>query len=282
MTEPGIPRVSILDEPWRRLPLALVLSLVIWCGLFIVLGFFLERAQSPPPPAQELEARIIELPAIGLAGGGGGDPSVNGASPSAKTAQAPARAEYKPENKPKTSRPARSHRVEPITKKVVPPNDQGETEPTFPITDAKSSKPSSSPDVQSNSTAVKADAAGAAGQEGSGKGSGVGAGAGVGEGSGRGAGGGFGTGGSGPEAIYAPVPSIPDDMRDEVLEAIAVARFRVSHDGRSVVSLSKPTEFSRLNAIILETLRQWRFHPASRNGVAIDSDAEVRLLITVR
>ena len=82
--------------------------------------------------------------------------------------------------------------------------------------------------------------------------------------------------------IYSPAPTIPDDMRDEVLEAVAVARFQVSSNGNFVVSLTKPTDFSRLNDIILETLRTWRFHPASRNGVAIDSDAQIRLLITVQ
>ena len=58
-------------------------------------------------------------------------------------------------------------------------------------------------------------------------------------------------------------------MRDEVLEAVAVARFQVSSNGDFVVSLTKPTDYSRLNDST-ETLRTWRFHPASRNGVAID------------
>jgi protein TonB len=71
-------------------------------------------------------------------------------------------------------------------------------------------------------------------------------------------------------------------MRDEVLEAVAVAHFRVLHDGRAIVSLAKPTDFSRLNDIILDTLREWRFHPAMNKGVAVDSEAEVRLLITVQ
>jgi periplasmic protein TonB len=118
--------------------------------------------------------------------------------------------------------------------------------------------------------------------ESSGSGAGTGSGTGSGEGSGTGTGGGFGSGGNGPQVIYAPVPTIPDDMRDEVVEAVAVARFRVFHDGKVTVSLSEPTEFSQLNEIILETLQQWRFHPARRNGVAIDSDAEVHLRITVQ
>jgi protein TonB len=49
-----------------------------------------------------------------------------------------------------------------------------------------------------------------------------------------------------------------------------------------IVSLAKATEFDRLNDVILDTLREWRFHPAMSKGVAIDSQAEVRLLVTVR
>jgi protein TonB len=71
-------------------------------------------------------------------------------------------------------------------------------------------------------------------------------------------------------------------MRDEVLEAVAVAHFRILRDGRVIVSLAKPTNFSRLNDVILDTLREWRFHPAMNQGVAVDSEAEVRLLITVQ
>jgi protein TonB len=71
-------------------------------------------------------------------------------------------------------------------------------------------------------------------------------------------------------------------MRDEVMQAVAVAHFRVAHDGHATVSLVKPTDFSRLNEVILDTLREWRFRPATNQGVAVDSEAEVRLLITVR
>jgi outer membrane biosynthesis protein TonB len=99
-----------------------------------------------------------------------------------------------------------------------------------------------------------------------------------------GAGGGIGSGngGDGPRAIYAPVPSIPDDMRDELMRATAIARFKVSHDGKATVVLLSATDFSELNDIILGTLRKWRFLPATRNGVAVDSEADVRLLISVR
>jgi hypothetical protein len=84
-----------------------------------------------------------------------------------------------------------------------------------------------------------------AGDKGAGIGSGPGLGSGTGSGSGSGAGDGFGSGGNGPQAIYAPAPTIPDDMRDQVLEAVAVVRFQVSSNGNVVVSLTQPTDFLR-------------------------------------
>jgi len=85
----------------------------------------------------------------------------------------------------------------------------------------------------------------------------------------------------GARAIYAPVPKIPDDLREEVFQAEAVARFNVSYDGTVTVSLVKPTATPRLNQIVLDTLKQWRFAPAVRGGVPIDSVFEVRIPITV-
>jgi hypothetical protein len=110
-------------------------------------------------------------------------------------------------------------------------------------------------------------------------GTGIGNGVDVGSGAGNGSGA---RGGSGARAIYAPVPSIPDDMRDEVMQATAVAHFHVAPDGSATVALTTPTDFAALDQLILDTLSHWRFQPAVRDGVAIESDAEVRLRITVQ
>jgi TonB family protein len=91
-----------------------------------------------------------------------------------------------------------------------------------------------------------------------------------------------GGGGTGPRPIYAPVPSIPDDLRDEVMEATAVVRFHVAPNGTATVALLTPTGFTVLDQLILDTLSNWRFHPATRGGAPVRSDAEVRLKITVQ
>ena len=75
---------------------------------------------------------------------------------------------------------------------------------------------------------------------------------------------------------------IPDDLREDVLQAEAVARFNVSFDGTSEVTLEKPTSSPRLNQVLLDALKQWKFFPAVKNGVAIGSTFEVRIPITVQ
>jgi protein TonB len=278
ITEQRFVRLPELDEPWHRLPAIIGISLVIWCGVLAVFGLFLELSRVAPPSPAQIEAQLVDLPIGGLAGGGGGSPGAAHVSPAPKIAKPLPVAKAKP----KTLRVARPHPVRTVADDALPSHELVKTEPISPVTTPDNSKLKSKSEVESNPPTAQPNGAASSGEGGVGNGTGTGAGNGVGAGSGTGSGGGFGSGGNGPEPIYSPAPAIPDDMRDEVLEAVAVARFQVSSDGNFVVSLTRPTDFSRLNNIILETLRTWRFHPASRNGVAIDSDAQIRLLITVQ
>ena len=99
---------------------------------------------------------------------------------------------------------------------------------------------------------------------------------------GGGSGGGIGSDTVGARAIYAPTPVIPDDLREDAIQTEAVARFKVSFDGASEVTLEKPTSSPRLNQVILDALKQWKFFPAVHNGVAIESSFEVRIPISVQ
>jgi protein TonB len=276
ITEQDLVRLPEIDQPWRRLPAIIGVSLIIWCGVLAVFGLFLELSRVAPPSAEPIEARLVDLPINGLAGGGGGSPGAVHVSPAPKIAKAILVA------KPKIRHVARTHPVRTVTDDTLSSRELVKAQPIAPTATSDISKSNSKPEVNSSPPLAKPNGAAGSGEGGVGNGTGTGMGNGVGAGSGSGAGGGFGAGGSGPEVIYSPAPTIPDDMRDEVLEAVAVARFQVSSNGNFVVSLTKPTDFSRLNDVILETLRTWRFHPASRNGVAIDSDAQIRLLITVQ
>jgi periplasmic protein TonB len=123
-------------------------------------------------------------------------------------------------------------------------------------------------------------AASGAGNEGSSEAGGP-AGTGGGSGSGTGSGG-LGSDNLGAHAIYAPVPEIPDDLRENAIQTVAVAHFKVTYDGEVTVSLATKTENPRLNQILLDTLKEWRFFPAMKNGVAIDSEFDLKIPITVQ
>ena len=99
---------------------------------------------------------------------------------------------------------------------------------------------------------------------------------------GAGSGGGIGTDSIGARAIYHPVPAIPDDLRENVFQAEAVAHFTVSADGAVSVTLVKPTRNPRLNQILLATLSEWTFFPAVKDGIAINSAFDVRIPISVQ
>jgi protein TonB len=101
-------------------------------------------------------------------------------------------------------------------------------------------------------------------------------------GTGVGNGAGLGNDASGARALYAPTPTIPDDLREDVFQAVAVAHFKVSPDGAVEVTLAQPTSNPRLNQILLNTLREWKFFPAMKDGIAINSEFDVRIPISVQ
>jgi periplasmic protein TonB len=100
-------------------------------------------------------------------------------------------------------------------------------------------------------------------------------------GTGVGNGAGIGNDTSGARAIYAPTPTIPDDLREDSFHAVAVAHFQVAPDGTVKVTLTQPTQNPSLNQILLTTLREWKFFPAMKDGIAIASEFDVRIPISV-
>ncbi len=106
--------------------------------------------------------------------------------------------------------------------------------------------------------------------------------AGISGGSGVGSGAGIGNYASGARALYAPTPTIPDDLRENAFEAVAIAHFKVGPDGAVEVTLAQPTPNPRLNQILLNTLKEWKFFPAMKDGIAIASEFDVRIPISVQ
>jgi periplasmic protein TonB len=253
-----LPRLPDFDDPWRRLPWVTLVAVTIWIALLAAFAFLLQRTGPQPSELKPLEAQIIELPPEvgGLAGGGGGGASHAAGTRAPNAAATPA--------KPKVAPP-----VPPVVhrKKLAPP-----PLPVSPNGTATTSAAAPAP--------APGGAASGAGSEGSSE---AGGSAGTGGGSGSGTGsGGLGSDNLGAHAIYAPVPEIPDDLRENAIQTVAVAHFRVTYDGAVTVSLATKTENPRLNQILLDTLKEWRFFPAMKNGVAIDSEFDLKIPITVQ
>lgn len=90
------------------------------------------------------------------------------------------------------------------------------------------------------------------------------------------------TGNMGAQAIDRPMPKIPDDLREQAFSVVAVARFRIGADGAATVELATPTPNPRLNRLLLDALKNWKFFPAMRDGKPVASVQEIRVQFEVK
>lgn len=236
-----------LDDPWRRLAWITPLSVLVWAAALFSFSILLRQTAPPAPEPNSIEAQIVELPP--MVGGLKGGPAA------AAHPAAPAPPKPKPRVEVKHKVLLHKERVIPM----APPSLSGTRR-----------APAESPPAASTTASKAATTSESAG------GSGVPQGR---ESTGGGAG--PGSDNLGARAIYCPIPKIPDDLRDMAVEAEAMAHFEVSYDGKVTVTLSRPTRYPRLNQILLSTLEQWRFFPAMKGGVAIDSAFDVRIPISI-
>ncbi|WP_322028736.1 TonB family protein [Paraburkholderia sp. J76] len=81
--------------------------------------------------------------------------------------------------------------------------------------------------------------------------------------------------------IVQPLPVLPDDLREYTYRAVALARFTIHPDGSVDVVLVKSTPNPRLNQLLLEALRNWRFSPAIKEGHPIESEQDIRVHFNV-
>jgi protein TonB len=232
-----------LDEPWRRFAWIAPLSIAIWAGVLLGFAMVLKQTAPPLPELKPIEARIVELPpAAGLQGGPAAAPH--------PIAPAPPKPKPHVEVRRRVSPAVHPRRV------VIP-----EAPPSFAGT-RKEAPAESSASTKAAPTEGSAGSSGAPEEKGGGSG--------------------LGSDSLGARAIYSPVPKIPDELREVAFEAEAVAHFEVSYEGNVKVTLAKPTADPRLNQILLSTLQQWRFFPAMKGGVAINSAFDVRIPVSVQ
>lgn len=88
-------------------------------------------------------------------------------------------------------------------------------------------------------------------------------------------------GNSPARAVTQPLPSVPDDLREQAYQTVAIARFVIHIDGSVAVELIKPTQYPRLNQILVQTLRSWRFFPAIQDGHPVETQQNIRVHFNV-
>jgi protein TonB len=234
-----------LAEP-RQFWWSMLAALLAWLIIVFVFGRLFSPPEADMAPPLPIDARIVELP---------------GPTPSPSIVQAPHLPEPptppKPIAKPHPRQvpiPTRSPVPapeplpvdRPVEKAIEKPIEKpiAQASPEAPQTPPAKPAPSSPPVAPSSS--VSAD-----------------------------------TARTGAKAIYQPLPKIPDDLRDEAIKTVAMARFHINPDGTATVELIKPTANPRINQILLNTLKTWRFFPALQDGKPIPSSQDIKVNVTV-
>lgn len=90
-----------------------------------------------------------------------------------------------------------------------------------------------------------------------------------------------GSGNSAAHPVVQPLPVLSDDLREFAYQVVALARFRIHQDGTVDVELVRPTQNPRLNQLLLETLKNWRFFPAMKDGHPVESEQDIRVHFNV-
>jgi protein TonB len=231
------------DDPWRRLPWLAPVSLVI--ALLSLMGFLRLLAQAPdrPPLPAPVDVGLVELPASEAA-----PPAITAAPPEAVAPPSPPDPEIvAPAPEESLPEPVPALKVE---AKPPPPRPQKRPPPPRPTERAIEPAPATAP--ESRPTVPEAAPSSPVG------------------------------GSIGAHAIFQPMPSIPESIRQRRLDAVAIVVFHVATDGSATVELREATDDPRLNQVLLEGFKRWRFFPALDHDRPIASTIELRVPIAVR
>ena len=230
------------DDPWPRLPWLVPAALVLTFLSQAIFLSLLGRPEGPPPIPRPVDVQVIELPVAAPA------PSARPAPPEQRPSPPPKRAT---DASPPPTAPAPAASVPRIEAPPAPTPPVSE-EPLTPAPPATVTAPPPAP--------AAPPAPSPRGPQ-----DGVG-----------------GTDRMSARAIYKPMPEIPEALRRRTLDLVAVARFRVEASGKAQVELIEPTPDPDLNHALLDSLRRWRFFPATQAGRPVASTIEIRIPVSVR
>ncbi|MFL9933554.1 energy transducer TonB [Paraburkholderia sp. RL18-103-BIB-C] len=234
---------SLLDEPTTRIVIAVAIAFGLWCAALVLVGGLLVTPEITPPSPPNLDAQLVEI-----------EPP----PPATSTPAQAAPAHPAPPANIKHATPVPVHRATPVhlepsqraASHMAPPDSpSAPAAPPAPPAPPASAMPAES--VANRSLAATDLAA-------------------------------SGSGHTGARVITQPLPEIPDDLREAAYHALALARFTIHPDGSVDVELLQPTQQPRLNQLLLASLHNWRFFPATENGKPVESHQDVRVHLVVQ
>ncbi|MFM0042274.1 energy transducer TonB [Paraburkholderia sediminicola] len=236
--------VAVDDSPQIRITLAVLVALIVWIVFLFQLGHWLGPSASAHAPARPLEMQLVELdpPKAPVAA-----PSVAPVTHAAPAPITPAKPRQPADPRPHVSTQARA------TPPVPSKPDMRSVQSVAQAQSAPATEEQKQPAEPPARAAAPAEESANARSSGD----------------------------AAAHAISQPLPELPDDLREQGYQAVATARFAIHVDGSVQVDLIKPTSNPRLNQILLETLRKWRFFPAMQAGHPVESRQDIRVHFNV-
>ena len=250
-----------IDSPWHRLPWTLPSALVIWAVALWGLALFMGKPTPLPVETPPIDAQFIEQPVMAVT------QKEQPAEVRHPRIVAPKPAAL---HQPKLPSPARPQ--PPLSKESAQTEQNPATQKAEVTTNTVLAVPG--PAIGDSHAIPEAKATAATGNIP------VKSGAQTGSSNGKGRGNMYAN--SGARAMIRPMPQIPDDLRDGAFHAAALARFHIAADGSVAVELTKPTPNPRLNRLLLDSLKKWRFMPAIKDGKPVASTEEIVVKVEVK
>ncbi|SDE46330.1 energy transducer TonB [Paraburkholderia lycopersici] len=241
-----------LDEPKTRIAVVAVVAFGSWCGALFLVGGLLATPEIEPPPAQ-LDAQLLEIEPP--------PPPLRASAP----AQAAPTHPTPPANVARDAPPPVQH-ARPVHEERAPQHAAPVPAAATPAAPAPVAVPSTAPSPAPSAPLKSATPPGST----------------VSHSPGATDPAANGSGHTPARAITQPLPEIPDDLREAAYHAIALARFTIHPDGSVDVELLQPTQQPRLNQLLLASLHNWRFFPATENGKPVESHQDVRVHLVVQ
>jgi periplasmic protein TonB len=235
--------MALLDGPKTRIAVATAVAFGLWWAALVLIGGLLVTPEITPPSPPNLDAQLVEI-----------EP------PPPRISSPPESAPANPAHPAHPAHPAPPANVKHPTPPTV--HEEPSQHAAAPVVPPAAPAPVAAPSPAPTAPPVSAGAANRspAATDLAANGSGH----------------------TGARAIAQPLPEIPDDLREAAYHAIALARFTIHPDGSVDVELLQPTQQPRLNQLLLASLHNWRFFPATENGKPVESHQDVRVHLVVQ